>query len=150
MFAELAAIAGLTVLIMISPGPDFALVTRNALLAGNAAGAWTSIGILTGNLIHLSYCLLGIGWLIATSIIAFTVLKLAGGALDRPSAWRSIDRVGACVSGCRKHRTCVRLLVPTPKDYRSRIAGWVSQQARCRTRNPSSWRRCRRACGRGS
>ena len=80
MFAELLSVAGLTVLIMISPGPDLALVTRNTVVGGKSAGGWTSAGILTGNLVHLTYCLLGIGWLIANSILAFTILKLAGGA----------------------------------------------------------------------
>jgi len=80
MLTELLAVAGLTVLIMISPGPDLALVARNTVVGGKGAGGWTSAGILTGNLVHLTYCLLGIGWLIANSIVAFTILKLAGGA----------------------------------------------------------------------
>ena len=80
MLADLLGVAGLTVLIMISPGPDFALVARNTVVGGKSAGGWTSAGILTGNLVHLTYCLLGIGWLIANSIVAFKILKLAGGA----------------------------------------------------------------------
>lgn len=80
MLADLVSVAGLTVLIMISPGPDFALVARNTVVGGKSAGGWTSAGILTGNLVHVTYCLAGIGWIIATSIVAFTVLKLAGGA----------------------------------------------------------------------
>ncbi len=80
MLSELLSVAGLTVLIMISPGPDFALVTRNTVVGGKSAGGWTSAGILTGNLVHLTYCLFGIGWLIANNIVAFTILKLAGGA----------------------------------------------------------------------
>lgn len=80
MLTDLLGVAGLTVLIMISPGPDLALVTRNTVVGGESAGGWTSAGILTGNLVHITYCLLGIGWLIATSIVAFTILKLAGGA----------------------------------------------------------------------
>lgn len=80
MLTELLGVAGLTVLIMISPGPDLALVARNTVVGGKSAGGWTSAGVLTGNLIHLTYCLLGIGWVIAHSIFAFTVLKLAGGA----------------------------------------------------------------------
>ncbi len=80
MLTELLSVAGLTALIMISPGPDFALVARNTVVGGKSAGAWTSAGVLTGNLVHVSYCLLGIGWLIANSIVAFTILKLAGGA----------------------------------------------------------------------
>ncbi|MGE3874727.1 MAG: LysE family translocator [Parvibaculaceae bacterium] len=78
MLADLLGVAGLTVLIMITPGADLALVTRNTLMGGKNAGGWTSAGILTGNLIHLSYCLLGVGW-IAASALAFTILKLAGG-----------------------------------------------------------------------
>ncbi len=80
MLTELLGVAGLTVLIMISPGPDLALVARNTVVGGKSAGGWTSAGILTGNFVHITYCLLGIGWLIATSIVAFTILKLAGGA----------------------------------------------------------------------
>lgn len=79
MLTDLLAVASLTVLIMITPGADLALVTRNTVLGGRNAGGWTSAGILTGNLVHLTYCLLGVGW-IATSALAFTILKLAGGA----------------------------------------------------------------------
>jgi threonine efflux protein len=79
MLADLLSVAGLTFLIMITPGADLALVTRNTIVGGKSAGGWTSAGILTGNLVHLSYCLLGVGW-IATSPVAFTILKLAGGA----------------------------------------------------------------------
>ncbi len=80
MITDLLSVAGLTVLIMITPGVDLALVTRNTVVGGKSAGGWTSAGILTGNLIHITYCLLGIGWLIANSVVAFTILKLAGGA----------------------------------------------------------------------
>jgi threonine/homoserine/homoserine lactone efflux protein len=79
MLTDLLGVAGLTFLIMITPGADLALVTRNTIAGGKDAGGWTSAGILTGNLVHLSYCLLGVGW-IATSALAFTILKLAGGA----------------------------------------------------------------------
>src|SRR5688572_18471911 len=79
MLADLLSVAGLTVLIMVTPGADLALVTRNTIMGGKSAGGWTSAGILTGNLVHLTYCLLGVGW-IATSATAFTILKLAGGA----------------------------------------------------------------------
>jgi len=51
-----------------------------AAIGGKQAGRWTCAGILTGNLVHISCCLLGIGWVIAHSTAAYTVLKLAGGA----------------------------------------------------------------------
>lgn len=79
MLGDLLGVAALTVLIMITPGADLALVTRNTIAGGQNAGGWTSAGILTGNLVHLTYSLLGVGW-IATSQTAFAILKLAGGA----------------------------------------------------------------------
>ncbi|MGE0702322.1 MAG: LysE family translocator [Vicinamibacterales bacterium] len=37
----------------------------------------TSGGILLGNLVHIAYCMLGIGLIISRSILAFSVLKYA-------------------------------------------------------------------------
>jgi threonine/homoserine/homoserine lactone efflux protein len=71
-------VAGLTFLVMLSPGPDLVLVTRNTLVGGRAAGTRTYVGILLGNAVHMTYCALGIGWVISKSIVAFSVLKYAG------------------------------------------------------------------------
>jgi len=38
------------------------------------------MGILSGNLVHITYCVLGIGLLISQSIMAFSALKYAGAA----------------------------------------------------------------------
>jgi threonine/homoserine/homoserine lactone efflux protein len=65
---------------MFSPGPDMAIVTRNTLLGGRPGGLRTSAGVLTGNLVHITYCVLGIGWLISQSIVAFSILRYAGAA----------------------------------------------------------------------
>jgi hypothetical protein len=60
MPTDLLGVAGLTILIMITPGADLALVTRNTVMGGKSAGEWTSARMLTGNLVHLTYCLLGV------------------------------------------------------------------------------------------
>jgi threonine/homoserine/homoserine lactone efflux protein len=57
-----------------------ALVLRNTFVSGRRAGLHTSMGILCGNLVHITYCVVGIGVLISRSIVAFSVLKLAGAA----------------------------------------------------------------------
>lgn len=80
MLDQILIVAGLTVLILISPGPDLALVLRNTFIGGRVAGLQTSLGILSGNLVHISYCVAGIGWLISQSIVAFSILKYAGAA----------------------------------------------------------------------
>lgn len=69
---------GIFVLGLISPGPDFALVTRNTLIYSRSIGRWTSVGIASGILVHVTYCLLGIGFLIERSILLFSVIKVAG------------------------------------------------------------------------
>ena len=67
MFGQLVVLVSLTCLVMVTPGPDMMLVLRNTVLGGRRAGLSTSGGVLTGNLVHITYCLLGIGLLIAKS-----------------------------------------------------------------------------------
>lgn len=80
MLDQVMIIVGVTVLVMFSPGPDMAIVTRNTLLGGRNGGLQTSLGVLTGNLVHIAYCVLGIGWLISQSVVAFATLRYAGAA----------------------------------------------------------------------
>ena len=77
MVDQILVIVGITFLVMISPGPDMVLVLRNTLLGGQFGGLLTSLGVLTGNLVHITYCVVGIGWIISQSILAFTALKYA-------------------------------------------------------------------------
>lgn len=77
---ELLAVITITVLAVISPGPDFAMVSRNSLLRSRRAGVLTALGIGGGVLVHVTYTLLGIGFIIQQSLLLFTVLKLVGAA----------------------------------------------------------------------
>jgi RhtB (resistance to homoserine/threonine) family protein len=77
---QILLIVSVTFLVMLSPGPDMVLVLRNTVVSGRRAGLLTSIGILSGNLVHITYCVLGIGLLISQSILAFSALKYAGAA----------------------------------------------------------------------
>jgi threonine/homoserine/homoserine lactone efflux protein len=77
---QILLVSGLTLLILISPGPDMALVLRNTFIGERIAGAQTAMGILTGNLLHISYCVAGVGLLVSRSIVGFSLLKYAGAA----------------------------------------------------------------------
>jgi threonine/homoserine/homoserine lactone efflux protein len=70
------AIAAL-VLIML-PGPDQALITRNALVGGRHGGLLTMVGGVLGLTVHASAAALGLSALLLASATAFTVLKIAG------------------------------------------------------------------------
>ncbi len=65
-------------LAVMSPGPDFAMVTRNSIIYSRKTGIYTSIGIAVGILVHVAYSLLGIGFMIAKSIVIFNMIKFIG------------------------------------------------------------------------
>jgi RhtB (resistance to homoserine/threonine) family protein len=77
---ELLAVITITILAVISPGPDFAMVSRNSLLLSRRAGLLTALGIGGGVLVHVAYTILGVGLLIQNSIALFHALKLVGAA----------------------------------------------------------------------
>ena len=70
------AIAAL-VLIML-PGPDQALITRNALVGGRHGGLLTMVGGVLGLAVHAGAAALGLSALLLASATAFTVLKIVG------------------------------------------------------------------------
>lgn len=57
------AIAVITLLAVISPGADFALVSRNSYLYGRKQGIYTAYGIACAVWIHISYSVLGLSFL---------------------------------------------------------------------------------------
>lgn len=77
---EVLAVAVITVLAVIAPGADFAMVVRNSYLYGRRTGLLGALGVAAGVLVHVTYTMLGVGLLIASSAFLFTVIKLAGAA----------------------------------------------------------------------
>lgn len=73
--AELLTVLVITFFAVVSPGPDFAMVTRNSLVSGKRAGVITALGISIGVWVHVAYSLIGIGAIISQSIILFNILK---------------------------------------------------------------------------
>ncbi|CAL9446949.1 Threonine efflux protein [Streptomyces sp. enrichment culture] len=77
---EVLAVAVITVLAVIAPGADFAMVVRNSYLHGRRTGLLGAVGVAAGVLVHVTYTMLGVGLLIASSAFLFTVIKLVGAA----------------------------------------------------------------------
>ncbi|WP_116472600.1 LysE family transporter [Zobellella maritima] len=77
---ELLAVVTITLFAVISPGPDFAMVSRNSLMLSRRAGVLTAVGIGLGVLVHVSYTVLGVGLLIQHLLWLFNTIKLAGAA----------------------------------------------------------------------
>jgi threonine/homoserine/homoserine lactone efflux protein len=67
-------------LLIVTPGPDTALVTKNALVSGWRASSMTAVGIALGSLVWGVAAVLGLAVLLEKSATAFTIFKLAGAA----------------------------------------------------------------------
>lgn len=72
------AIAALVLIMM--PGPDQALITRNALVGGARGGALSVLGGVMGLTVHAGAAALGLSALLLASTTAFIALKVAGAA----------------------------------------------------------------------
>lgn len=73
----------ITLIIMlaaISPGPDFAMVVKNALLRNRQCGIFTALGVSCSLLIHSAYCIFGLAIIISKSLLLFSVIKYIGAA----------------------------------------------------------------------
>lgn len=75
---DFLSVALISLLGAISPGPDFAIVTRYALTGSRKAALLASCGVAAGILIHATYCALGVGILIVESPILFRIIQLVG------------------------------------------------------------------------
>jgi RhtB (resistance to homoserine/threonine) family protein len=65
------------VLVVLSPGPNWAVTIKNSVHS-KGTGLATVFGMGAGTLIHISYCLIGIGMVITKSILLFNLIKWAG------------------------------------------------------------------------
>lgn len=68
------------VLLIILPGPDTAIVTKNTVVAGRKGGMQTMLGSCVGLSIHTIAAVAGLSAIIVKSALAFTVLKYVGAA----------------------------------------------------------------------
>ena len=75
---ELIAVAVFTVLAVISPGADFAMVTRSSYVQGRKAGLAAAVGIALGVQVHVLYTVLGIAVIISQSPALFMAMKVLG------------------------------------------------------------------------
>ncbi|APC11875.1 LysE family translocator [Providencia rettgeri] len=75
---EIIAVATITILAVISPGPDFAMVTRSSYTYGVKTGLICALGIAIGVQVHVFYTIFGITVIIMSSPTLFLVVKLLG------------------------------------------------------------------------
>lgn len=69
---------GVAAIVIVLPGPDTAVVTKNVLVHGRRAALGTSLGVSAGLSVWTLAAALGVASVVRTSEVAFTVLKLIG------------------------------------------------------------------------
>ena len=79
-FGLLATVGLIHLVALVSPGPDFVVACRNTLLYSRAIGIYTAIGFGLGILVHISYAVFGLSWLIAKHAFVFTIIQVLGAA----------------------------------------------------------------------
>ncbi len=63
---------------LLSPGPDFAMILRQSVVYGKKTSIYTSLGLGLGVCFHITYSILGIGFIISKSIVLFNIVKFLG------------------------------------------------------------------------
>ncbi|HEX4282828.1 MAG TPA: LysE family translocator [Solirubrobacteraceae bacterium] len=78
MGAHLLVFIGVAAIVIVVPGPDTAVVTKNVLVHGRRAAFGTSLGVSAGLSVWTLAAAIGVASLVRASAVAFTVLKLIG------------------------------------------------------------------------
>ncbi|CCK16449.1 Threonine efflux protein [Cronobacter universalis NCTC 9529] len=73
-------VATIAALGMLSPGPDFFLVIKNAARYPRSAAMMTAAGVIAGVVTHMTYCVAGIAVVITTTPWLGCALKYVGAA----------------------------------------------------------------------
>jgi threonine/homoserine/homoserine lactone efflux protein len=93
-YVQFLAFACVLVLI---PGPDFAVVAKNTLMAGRRRGSWASLGICTSNAVQGTAAAAGLGALIMRSQPVFETIKWVGVCY---LAYLGFQAMRSAVRGC--------------------------------------------------
>jgi len=76
--SQLATFVIVSFILGITPGPDIIYVITRSASQGARAGIAAASGLATGIIGHTALCVAGLSALLATSAVAFTVIKMAG------------------------------------------------------------------------
>jgi threonine/homoserine/homoserine lactone efflux protein len=108
--AHFLVFIGVAAIVIVVPGPDMALVTKNAVLHGRRAALGTALGVNAGLSVWTVASALGVASIVRSSAVAFTALKTlawlcayaviaarASGVLRRPRVKAALDRLTGVV-----------------------------------------------------
>jgi threonine/homoserine/homoserine lactone efflux protein len=83
-------IAAVHLLAVASPGPDFAIILKQSIKYNRRTAIFTSFGIGSGILLHVTYSLVGVGVIIASDERLFIALKYIAASYFCYIAWHGL------------------------------------------------------------
>lgn len=111
-----------TLALLVVPGPAVLYIVARGIDQGRTAGLASAVGIATGSLFHVVAAALGLSAILASSALAFSVVKYLGAAyliflglrtlLTRPEATESIDRQPRTIRQLYTQGVVVQILNP--------------------------------------
>jgi threonine/homoserine/homoserine lactone efflux protein len=93
------AFAGVALLVILFPGPSVLFIVGRSLSLGRGLALVTVVGNQLGELVQACAVALGVGALLATSELAFTVVKLLGAAYLIVLGVQTLRRAGRSAAG---------------------------------------------------
>jgi len=78
--SRLALFVGAALLLLVVPGPSVLYIVTQSVSHGRRAGIVSVAGITTGTLVHIAAATVGLSALLASSAVAFDVVKYLGAA----------------------------------------------------------------------
>ncbi|NSL52836.1 LysE family translocator [Calidifontibacillus erzurumensis] len=79
-FLSIISFLGIAIVLTVLPGPDNLFTLAQSIAKGTKAGIYTTLGICTGLLVHITAATVGITAVVYQSAFAFTVVKYLGAA----------------------------------------------------------------------
>ena len=93
VWSQFALVAGAHFLALLSPGPDFFLVVRSAMLHGVRKASGVCVGVALANAVFIAMALSGVAWLRDSGPL-FALLKWAGCVYLAWLGWRFLTHAG--------------------------------------------------------
>jgi threonine/homoserine/homoserine lactone efflux protein len=75
---HLWAFIGISAVVILAPGPDTVIVTRNALLGGRRSALGTSVGVTAGLVVWTTTAAIGVAAIVRESEAVFSAIKVLG------------------------------------------------------------------------
>ena len=88
---QFLAIGAISLLAVISPGPDFLMISRNSLVCSRLAGLFSALGLSTGILVHVGCSILGISLFLAKTPFLLTAVRYLGATYLVYLGWQALN-----------------------------------------------------------